>query len=250
MDYDLTDIPEGYDRGREHGPEFHELWMNKIESLLDGRRVKEILDLGCGTGRFSESLAAKFDATVIGIDPSKKMLERARAKKRDYRVQYHHGEADSIPLPAQSVDMIFMSMSFHHFDDKKASAHECWRVLRRRGSLFIRTGTLGQISSYPYVPFFPSSRQILEEICPDPAEIRTIFEEAGFGFVISMFITQTIAPDWAGYAAKLSAGGDSVLARLSSKEFKAGLTALRAYAADNESMAVVEPIDLFLFRKD
>ena len=87
MDYDLTDIPEGYDRGRDHGPEFLDLWMNKIESHLDGRRITEILDLGCGTGRFSEGLAVKFDATVIGIDPSRKMLERARAKTSDYRVR-------------------------------------------------------------------------------------------------------------------------------------------------------------------
>lgn len=65
MDYDLTDIPEGYDRGREHGPEFHDLWMNKIESLLDGRRVAEILDLGCGTGRFSErELSDKYHFTL------------------------------------------------------------------------------------------------------------------------------------------------------------------------------------------
>ena len=58
MDYDLTDIPVGYDRGREHGPEFLNLWMNEIESRLDGQRITEILDLGCGTGRFSEGLAA------------------------------------------------------------------------------------------------------------------------------------------------------------------------------------------------
>jgi hypothetical protein len=142
-----------------------------------------------------------------------------------------------------------MSMSFHHFDDKAASAHECRRVLRRSGSLFIRTGTLGQISFYPYVSFFPSSRSILEEICPDSADIRTIFEEAGFGFVSSEVITQTITPDWISYADKLSAGGDSVLARLSPKEFKAGLSALRAFGEANEKVAVVEPIDLFLFRK-
>jgi len=133
MDYDLTDIPEGYDRGRDHGLEFLELWMNRIEFHLDRPRVTEILDLGCGTGRFSEGLAEKFDATVIGVDPSRKMLERARSKKRDYRVQYHHGQADSIPIPAHSVDVIFISMSFHHFDDKTASVHECWRVLGKDG---------------------------------------------------------------------------------------------------------------------
>ena len=71
---------------------------------------------------------------------------------------------------------------------------------------------------------------------------------AGFRMITSEIITQTIAPDWASYVDKLSAGGDSVLARLSPKELKAGLIALRAYAADVEAMAVVEPIDLFLFR--
>ena len=250
MDYDLTDIPAGYDLGREHGPEFLDLWMNNIESHLDDRRITDILDLGCGTGRFSEGLAAKFKATVIGIDPSKKMLERARAKKRDDRVQYQSGHADSIPLPGQSVDMIFISMSFHHFDDKSASVHECWRVLRRKGNVFVRTGTFEQISSYPYVSFFSSSRPILEELCPDSADIRTVFEEAGFRMVTSEIITQTVAPDWASYADKLSAGGDSVLARLSPKEFKDGLASMRTYAAEAEAMVVVEPIDLFVFRKD
>jgi len=40
---------------------------------------KRILDLGCGTGRFSAALRARFEAEVIGIDPSKKMLEQARS---------------------------------------------------------------------------------------------------------------------------------------------------------------------------
>ena len=37
-----------------------------------------VIDLGCGTGRFSELLAAHFSAQVIGIDPSLKMLDQAR----------------------------------------------------------------------------------------------------------------------------------------------------------------------------
>jgi ubiquinone/menaquinone biosynthesis C-methylase UbiE len=79
MEYDLTDIPAGYDRGREHGPEYLDLWMNTVESHLKGRKLTRILDLGCGTGRFSESLACRFNAEVVGIDPSQKMLARAIA---------------------------------------------------------------------------------------------------------------------------------------------------------------------------
>ena len=30
MDYDATDIPVAYDRGRDHGPEVLDLWMNAV----------------------------------------------------------------------------------------------------------------------------------------------------------------------------------------------------------------------------
>src|SRR5215207_5763516 len=102
-DYDKTDIPAGYDRARDHGPEVTALWMNAIATYLGGYPVKRILDLGCGTGRFSEALAARFNADVIGLDPSLKMLELAREKQRDERVQYQHGHAETIPLPSASV---------------------------------------------------------------------------------------------------------------------------------------------------
>src|SRR5688572_30538305 len=73
MDYDSTDIPAGYDRAREHGPEMLELWMNHVGRYLRQSRQPTILDLGCGTGRFADALATHFDATVIGLDPSRKM---------------------------------------------------------------------------------------------------------------------------------------------------------------------------------
>src|SRR5882724_11330118 len=98
MDYDATDIAATYDLGRSHGPEFLDLWMSTISSYVSERPLKTILDLGCGTGRFSEGLAAHFNAEVIGVDPSTKMLEQARKKQVDARVKYLTGPAESIPL--------------------------------------------------------------------------------------------------------------------------------------------------------
>jgi SAM-dependent methyltransferase len=114
MDYDSTDIPVVYDCGRDHGPEMLQLWMNFIASCVGTQRLNTILDLGCGTGRFSEALAAFFNAEVVGVDPSKKMLEQAQRKLRDRRVRYLHGCGEAIPLLNDSVDLIFMSMCFHH----------------------------------------------------------------------------------------------------------------------------------------
>jgi hypothetical protein len=60
-------------------------------------------------------------------------------------------------------------------------------------------------------------------------------------------VTQEIAPSLGVYAEKLSAGADSVLARLSQSDFEAGISALRARARA-DSQAVFEPIDVFVFR--
>ena len=91
MDYDATDIAVTYDRGRDHGPEFLDLWMDVVSSHVKDQHTKRILDLGCGTGRFSEALRTRFDAEVVGIDPSQKMLEQARSKPSAARIRYESG---------------------------------------------------------------------------------------------------------------------------------------------------------------
>jgi ubiquinone/menaquinone biosynthesis C-methylase UbiE len=248
MNYDATDIAANYDRGRDHGPQLLDLWMNAVASYVQDSGVKKILDLGCGTGRFTEALAAKFDAEVIGVDPSLKMLEQAQKKRRDHRVRYQPGRGEHLPLIDDSVDLIFMSMVFHHFKDPLLAARECRRVLADGGTVCLRAGTFEQISSYPYVPFFPTSRPLMEECLSRAAFVRETFEAEGFRTLGHDIITQKIAPSLECYAEKLAAGADSVLARLSQADFESGMTALRSHAARADIQAVTEPIDFFVFR--
>lgn len=248
LDYDSTNIPIGYDRGRDHGPEVLQQWMDVVASCAGTQRLNTILDLGCGTGRFTEALAAHFDAEVIGLDPSQKMLDQAQKKLRDRRVRYLSGCGEAIPLPDNSIDLIFTSMTFHHFSDPKLVARECRRVLRPDAVAFLRTGIRERIPYYPYVEFFPESHPILEDCLPTVAFVREVFESAGFSTVHSLLITQTIAADYATYAEKLSAGADSVLAQLTATAFQAGLEALRSHAARVGDKPVCEPIDVFAFR--
>ena len=248
MDYDATDIAVAYDLGRSYGPEVLDLWMTTVSSYMEEQAITSILDLGCGTGRFSEVLAVHFDAEVIGIDPSKKMLEQARSKQTDPRVRYQFGRAEAIPLPDESVDLVFMSMIFHHLQNPALAARECRRVLRDGGTAFLRAGTRERISAYPYVDFFPASRPILERCLAKCSDVCEVFENAGFRTVAVDLVTQEVAPTFQRYAEKISAGADSVLASLSQTDFAAGLEALRAHAARVDSEAVFEPIDVFVFR--
>jgi ubiquinone/menaquinone biosynthesis C-methylase UbiE len=247
MDYDLTDIPAAYDCGRDHGPEVRNLWMDAIQAHLKGLPITRILDLGCGTGRFSGALATRFDAEVVGIDPSIKMLDVARRKADGGRVQYKHGAAEAIPLPSSSVDMIFISMSFHHFGDSARATRECRRVLREQGKVFLRAGSREEIPSYPYVPFFPSTRTMLEEMLLDRGSLRAIFEDAGLNLISAEVISQVVAPSWSSYADKLSAGGDSILVRLNRQEFEEGLAAIRKFGSESKQ-SVIERIDFFVFQ--
>jgi ubiquinone/menaquinone biosynthesis C-methylase UbiE len=247
VDYDRTSIPESYDRARDHGPEVLQLWMDAITERIGGRRPRVILDLGCGTGRFSQGLAGHFDANVIGVDPSKKMLARAIDKNRSSRVRHLEGAAEAIPLDAASVDMIFTSMTFHHFVDRARAARECRRGLRTDGVLVVRAATREQIDGYAYMEFIPRARALHDQILPRLGDIRAVFEAAGFRHRTSDIITQTIAPTWTAYAEKLAAGGDSVLARLNAAELDQGLARVRKHAEDAGDVPVTEPIDLLVF---
>jgi ubiquinone/menaquinone biosynthesis C-methylase UbiE len=248
MDYDSTDIPRVYDRGRDHGPEMLQLWMSFIALCVGPPPLNTILDLGCGTGRFTEALAIHFDAEVVGIDPSTKMLEQARAKLRDSRVRYELGRGEAIPLANDSVDLIFSSMTFHHFDDSGLVARECRRVLKDGAAAILRTGTRERIPSYPYLEFFPQSRPIMEATLPTTGFVREVFEAAGFSSVTCDVVVQQVASDYSSYVEKLAAGADSVLAQLPASDFEAGLDAVRAHAKRVGTSPVTEPIDVFVFR--
>jgi ubiquinone/menaquinone biosynthesis C-methylase UbiE len=249
VNYDDTTIPENYNRARDHGPAFLAQWMNIVASRVDGVPIERILDLGCGTGRFSQGLAERLTADVVGVDPSRKMLHEAMTNRSMANVCYVNGAAEAIPLANHSIDLIFISMAFHHFKNPPAVAHECHRVLRNTGRLCLRTGSSEKIAEYPYMPFFPKARDLLAEHLPSLAFQRRIFEDGGFKTLAAEVVVQEIAADYAEYADKVALKADSILVRLDDKEFAAGMQGLRLTAETVPPKPVTEPIDFVVFSK-
>jgi ubiquinone/menaquinone biosynthesis C-methylase UbiE len=248
MDYDATAIPAAYDAGRSYSPDVLEFWLRTISTALGKVQINDILDLGCGTGRFSAALAAHFKAAVIAVDPSEKMLAEARKKERD-GVLFLQGSGEAAPLDDKTVDLVFISMAFHHFNDPMRAARECRRVLREGGALCLRTATSDRVDFYPHSPFFPEARQLMKEALPSAEFVRRIFENAGFESVRHQVIRGEVARTWSHYAEKIAHRADSTLTRLSDEAFAAGLVALRNHARKRPtSERVIEPVDLFVFR--
>jgi ubiquinone/menaquinone biosynthesis C-methylase UbiE len=158
MDYDQTTMPSAYDAGRGYAPAVLAFWLNTIAAPLAGQRIGDILDLGCGTGRYTAALAAHFGARAVGVDPSEKMLAEAR-RKGGRNTRFLRGSGEAIPLADDSVDMVFMSMVFHHFGGPKAAAKECYRVLREGGVACLRwrNGPDRQLSLRPVLPWLAAA---------------------------------------------------------------------------------------------
>ena len=247
MDYDKTEIPATYDKARALAPETRRLWEDLLSVHVDRARISLIIDLGCGTGRFSELLTAHFGVQVIGIDPSQKMLDQAHSKPAIGNVAYCQGLAEALPMRDGCADLVFMSMVYHHFCDPSAVANECHRVLRQGGYACVRNGT--RESDFPQRHFFPL-RALIDSDLPSRRDIQAVFAVGGFTPVVHQVVTQVTAADWPSFVEKSALRADSFLTRLSEYDFRQGMVALRTHGdAIDQNDAVTEEIDWFVFKR-
>jgi ubiquinone/menaquinone biosynthesis C-methylase UbiE len=244
MDYDATTIPESYDRGRALPDDVLAMWIERLRARLPAQ-PRDVIDLGCGTGRFSAALARGFGARVLGVDPSEKMLARAAAKAIP-GVTFRAGAAEAIPAAAASADLVFASMAFHHFVDRAAAARECARVLRRAGCIAIRNSTTDQAAHFPYNGYFEGYEATVRAHQPSVAEIEAAFATAGFAVIAHEVVDHPMAPDWATQVERVEAGADSVIERLPGPAVTAGLAAMRARPKPGPVRMMV---DLIVFQR-
>ena len=102
--------------------------------LLGDVRGKTILEYGCGDGENTVVLANR-GARIIALDISAELLDVARKRLEANGcdgVELLIGSAHSLPLPDESVDVIFGMAILHHLELDLA-AHEVWRVLKHGG---------------------------------------------------------------------------------------------------------------------
>jgi ubiquinone/menaquinone biosynthesis C-methylase UbiE len=104
-------------------------------ALLGDARGKLVLDFGCGSG-MNSLLLAKRGARVIGVDISASLialaLERLAVNGLPGAATFIVGSAHDLPLPDDSVDVVFGIAILHHLD-LMATSKEVHRVLKPGG---------------------------------------------------------------------------------------------------------------------
>lgn len=98
-----------------------------------------VVDVGSGTGIWSQVIAEALQADVVGVEPSRRMRAIAAREHAHTRVRYVAGTAERIPLPNGACDVALLSYGLHHVEDRVACVRELARVLRPGGLVPVRT---------------------------------------------------------------------------------------------------------------
>lgn len=247
--YSEAETAGRYDSARGLPAQTMILWMEALKSSIPERDIGKILDLGCGTGRFTAALGEAFGCPVVGVEPSAAMLDVARSHGVP-NVEWRRGEAENIPLASGVFDMVFMSQVFHHFAEARRAIQEISRVLTPVGYLAVRNGTREQHEEIEWLTFFPEALEIEERRMPSRRELEELVRGQSFALIARHTIRQLFASSYEEYFEKISRRGLSSLIAMSDEAFQNGLRRLRRHASlQPRDMPVYEPVDLFVFQK-
>ncbi len=98
------------------------------------KQANKVLDIGCGTGRISQTLAGRYGA-IVAMDLAFGMLNFAQQQntQQSNSIQWLQGDAESLPLANNSVDLVFSSMALQWCCNQQQVMAEVNRVLSKQG---------------------------------------------------------------------------------------------------------------------
>ena len=92
------------------------------------------LDVGCGTGAFTETVVARCSPSLIeGVDPAEGQIAFARTRIVAPTVRFRQGDAQSLPYPDDSFDLAVMPLVIFFLPEPARGVAEMVRVVRAGG---------------------------------------------------------------------------------------------------------------------
>jgi SAM-dependent methyltransferase len=137
-----------------------------LREALAGAPGSALLDVGGGTGNYSQALAAEGWQPLV-LDCSPQMLAHAEAKG----LATVRADATKLPFAEESFDASMLIAMIHHVDRPERAIAEARRVLRPRGRLALMVFTREDIDDSWCMDYFPASRPWMYETHPPLREL-------------------------------------------------------------------------------
>ena len=148
--------------------------QNEVIAALKHSGSRTVADIACGTGILADRISKELRPDqVYGVDMSDGMLAQARARSSE--VQWRKGPAEHLPFDDGALDAVVTTSAFHFFD-QPAALGEFHRVLAPGG-----LAVVASLSPRQPLPLHRlSANRLNPSHNPSPAEMRKLFEGAGF----------------------------------------------------------------------
>ncbi len=129
-------------------------FANRVYIYLKNKRVKSILDLGCGGGRDSVFFAKKgFQVTALDVFTDN--FQQERLKKTG--IIFFKKDIKDIKFKLGSFDVVYAHLSLHYFDDKTTDKifNNLHKIVKPGGYIFIKCKSTSD-------PYFGKGKKIEE----------------------------------------------------------------------------------------
>ncbi|WP_010095915.1 demethylmenaquinone methyltransferase [Ornithinibacillus scapharcae] len=185
----------------------HKAWRKDVMKQMNIPAGASALDVCCGTGDWSISLAQAVgtEGKVIGLDFSKNMLSVAIDKNKElgyHQLEYIHGNAMELPFEDNSFDFVTIGFGLRNVPDYMTVLKEMYRVVKPGGKVVCLETSQPTMIGFKQLYFFyfrfimPLFGRIfarsykeyawLNESTrnfPDKQRLKQMFMEAGFSTV-------------------------------------------------------------------
>jgi ubiquinone/menaquinone biosynthesis C-methylase UbiE len=157
---------------------------------LDAPQNRYWLDVGCGTGAFTELILTQSGPEkIIGIDPSPPQVEHAKHTVTGPQADFRIGTAIDLPFGTGEFDVVVSALVIHFIPDRSKAFREMLRVTKPGG--IVGGFTWRKSPAIIDAPYGPLARGVIEiagdvmtsptvsEAMPDG--LRTTLTGEGYG---------------------------------------------------------------------
>ena len=174
------------------GPLLFEPSALQFISYLGSSDVQSVLETSCGTGRLTGHLRNYFPegTRLVATDISSDMLQVAKEKTNDSSVEFQVADAQQLPFPDNSFDLVINQYGLMFLPDKQKGFSESFRVLKPGGRFMFATWEksanvplLNLIFNEMIIPQFKeeeTSRFQTPFSLYEPSELTSYLVKAGF----------------------------------------------------------------------